>query len=98
MNLAGNFTNNATFTHNSGTVNFNGTAAQTIGGTVTTTFNNLTINNTAGVSLGVVADPDQQVNGTLTLTSGLLSLGANNLTIASDNAIVAAAGGFGTSG
>jgi hypothetical protein len=47
------------------------------------TVNNLTIDNTAGVSFsGPVT-----VNGTLTLTNGRLTLDSNNLTIASDNAI-----------
>jgi len=48
MNIAGNFTNSGTFTHNSGTVIFNGTGAQSIAGV---NFNNLTIsgNKNAGV-------------------------------------------------
>jgi len=51
MNLTGNFTNNSTFTHNSGTVNFNGTAAQILGGSNSTTFSTLTLNNANDLTL-----------------------------------------------
>ena len=70
-NVARNFTNNGgTFTASTGTINLNGAAAQVIGGTSSTTFNNLTIANTAGgVSLGA----NETVNGTLTLTSGIMN-------------------------
>jgi hypothetical protein len=43
LTLQGSFTNNASFTHNGGTVILAG-AAQTIGGSSATTFNNLTLN------------------------------------------------------
>ena len=42
FNVAGDFTNAGTYTHNSGTVTFNGSSAQNITGGVATTFNNLT--------------------------------------------------------
>ncbi|MFZ1549862.1 MAG: S8 family serine peptidase, partial [Anaerolineae bacterium] len=77
MNVGGNWTNNGAFTAGAGTVTFNGATAQTIGGSVDTTFAYLTINNTAGVSLGRPA----LVNNQLTLTSGLLTLGGYNLTM-----------------
>jgi len=66
-----NFTNNgATFNANTSTFNFNGSAAQSIGGTSPTAFNNLTINNTGGgVSLGA----NETANGNLTLTSGIVN-------------------------
>jgi predicted outer membrane repeat protein len=41
INMAGNWTNNGTFTANGNTVNFAGAGAQVIGGTSVTTFNNL---------------------------------------------------------
>jgi hypothetical protein len=70
-NVARNFTNNGgTFSASTGTINLNGAAAQVIGGTSSTTFNNLTIANTAGgVSLGA----NETVNATLTLTSGIVN-------------------------
>jgi hypothetical protein len=82
FNVTGNFINNGTFNPGTGTVNMNGSTAQSIGGSAATTFNNLIINNSNGVSLNVsdvINSPI--VNGTLTLTSGRLSLGSNNLTL-----------------
>jgi CSLREA domain-containing protein len=68
MDVSGNWTNNGTFTPNGNTVNFNGSSAQTIGGTATTSFDNLTIANAgSGVTLG----HDETVNLLLTLTNDL---------------------------
>ena len=75
INVAGNWTNNGTYTHNSGTVVFNGTSPQTIGGSATTVFYALTINNPAGVNLAHT----EQVDRTLTLSDGLLTLGPYDL-------------------
>ncbi|MCD6418754.1 hypothetical protein J7M00_08235 [bacterium] len=55
IEVAGNWTNNGSFTHGNNTVILDGTGSQSIGGTNTTTFYNLTITNTSGpgpVSLG----------------------------------------------
>jgi hypothetical protein len=91
LNITGNFTNSgATFNANGGTFNFNGSAAQTIGGTTAMTFNNLTINNAAGVSLG----NNETVGAALTLTSGVFAVGSNTLTL---NGAVTATGGSLTS-
>lgn len=69
LNVGGNWTNNGSFTQRSGTVTFNGTpAAQTIGGSNSTSFSGLTINNSGGsVTLSTAAT----VTGVLTLTSDL---------------------------
>ncbi len=91
INISGSWTKNGTFNANSNTVNFNGTAAQSIGGSSATTFNNLTINNAAGVSLGNNAT----VGGALTLTSGAFAVGSNTLTL---NGAITATGGSLTSG
>src|SRR5439155_9525182 len=48
--LSGSFTNNGAFNASSGTVTFTGAAAQSIGGSSTTTFNNLTVNKGAGTA------------------------------------------------
>ena len=78
LNITGNLLNSGgNFVHNSGTVACNGSAAQTIGGSTAMTFNNLTINNAAGVNLG----NNETVAGTLTLTSGVLGVGTNTLTL-----------------
>src|SRR5688500_2304089 len=52
----------------------NGTAAQTMSGS---TFYNLTIDNSAGVTLLT----DETINNTLTLTNGILDAAANNKTV-----------------
>ena len=81
LNVSGNLTHSGgTFNESSNTVTFNGPGAQTIGGSGTT-FNNLTINNSSADTLGVSLSADQTVNGTLTLSDGLLKLGSNNLTL-----------------
>jgi hypothetical protein len=84
-------TNNGTMTTTGSTVVYNGSSPQDM--TSSFVFNNLTINNTAGVSLS-----DEQVNGALTLTAGALSVGAHTLTL--NGAIINSAGsltGGGTS-
>lgn len=65
LDVKGNWTNNGTLVASNGTVSLTGTAAQSVGGTAMTTFNNLTINNTAGVTAG----KDITVNGVLNLVS-----------------------------
>ncbi len=56
---------------------FVGSSAQVPGSDFPATVNNLTINNAAGLSLG----SSTTVSGTLALTSGKVTLGANDLTI-----------------
>ena len=97
VNIGGNLTNDGTFTCQAGTVTFNGSSAQTIGGSTLTNFNNITLNNAAGVSiLGA-----ENLIGTLTLTAGtfnttgqiftLISTAANTANIA---AIPSSGSGF----
>ena len=76
-NIGGNFTNNGgTFTNTGSTINLNGAAEQTIGGSSSTTFNNLSMNNASGATLGI----GETVDGTLNLTSGLITTGTFTLT------------------
>ena len=74
LGVGGNWTNNASttaFTAGTGTVTFNSTTAQTIGGTFATAFNNLTIANTASiVTLGV----NTSIAGNLSVSSGTFDL------------------------
>ena len=90
LTLSGNWTNNATataFTPGTATVTLNGTAVQNLGGTFSTNYNNFTLNNTSGVILGNSIN----VNGTLTLTSGRLSIGTNNIVLGIASPAVAGA-------
>jgi len=87
-NVKGDWTNNGgTFTNTGSTINFNGSAAQNIGGSAATTFNNLILNNGAGVVLSGTS-VNTTVSGTLTLTSGVVTTNANTL-IVSNNATAA---------
>lgn len=74
ITVKGNWTNNASataFTGGTGTASFSGTAAQVIGGSFSTRFNNVTIANTGNiVSLGVNA----VIQGNLNVSSGTFDL------------------------
>ena len=75
--LNGNITTTGTNSLSAGTnYTFNGTSAQ-VTGALLTAANNLTISNSAGVSLSA----STTVSGTLTLSSGNLTLGSSNLTL-----------------
>jgi len=84
LTLAGNFANSGTVTEN-GTVVFAGTASQTSSGV--TSYTNLTINNTSGVSLSTATT----VNGILTLTSGALN-SSGKLTVNLNTGAIAGTG------
>ena len=86
--VAGNWTNNGAYTQSTGTVTFNGGAAETIGGTTSTSFYKLTIANTSG---GVSTSIATTVTNTLTLTSGILTTTSGTLSVT--NAVNTAIGG-----
>lgn len=69
LNVAGDFTNNGTFNRNTGTVVFNGSSVQTIQGSTTTEFNNITVTNTGGPP-SVRVQSNQDLRGVLTLSAG----------------------------
>ncbi len=83
--LGGNFTNNGgTFTmtasSNSTCIeDFNGTGAQTIGGSQATTFHNLTIDNTFATNDQITLNNDATVDYVLTLTDGIVNPNGNIL-------------------
>jgi hypothetical protein len=72
--LKGNWSNAGTFIAGTSTFTLNGISPQTMSGS---TFNNLTINNAAGVSML----SDETVSGTLALTGGAFSIGAHTLNL-----------------
>ena len=84
LSIGGNLVNNGTLNANIRTVIFNGAAAQTITGA--TTFDYLTLNNSTGLTLSGTSS-SIIVNQTLALTSGKITLGANNLTIGASGTI-----------
>jgi hypothetical protein len=71
MSLSGAFNNNGYF-EGEGTTKYNGTSAQNMNGE---TFNNVEINNSAGVLLS----NDATISGTLKITSGTLDLNSHNI-------------------
>jgi hypothetical protein len=84
INIEGAWVNNGTFNAGTGTVVFNGTTnASIVSGT--NSFYNLSLN--GGSALEVTLTNAATVSNTLTLTSGNIVLGTNNLTIASSGAI-----------
>ncbi|MEW6509859.1 MAG: T9SS type A sorting domain-containing protein [Bacteroidota bacterium] len=74
--VGGNWTNGGGFNCGTSTVQFQGSALQDIGAS---TFYNVVVNNAAGVRL--TGNLDIAAGGTLTLTSGNLTTGANTLTM-----------------
>jgi hypothetical protein len=87
MGLAGGWNSTITNTGTtslgtSSTITFNGTLAQSTGSNLPA-LNNLTVNNSNGISL----DNALTVDGTLTFTLGKVTLGTNNLTVGSTGSI-----------
>jgi hypothetical protein len=84
--MRGNWTNNGGFrAGTSGLIICNGTTPQVIGGTTVTTFRNLTIQNSSGVSLAT----NENLRGTLTLTSGMFTTTGYDFTLMSNAAATA---------
>jgi hypothetical protein len=80
VNVGRNWTNNGSFLAQSGTVTFNGSSAQAIGGTTVTNFNNITLSNAAGASLTNA----QNLIGTLTLSVGTFATNSQTFTLLSN--------------
>lgn len=78
LNISGDWTHDGgTFTSSNSTVNFNGSSARSLGGSVPTTFNNVTLTDSAGLTMNANAT----VTGVLTFSSGNLDTGNNVLTL-----------------
>ncbi|MEO6883928.1 MAG: PKD domain-containing protein [Bacteroidia bacterium] len=82
ITLKGNFINKGVFKAQKGTVIFNGTGAQIIGGTSITSFYNIILNNSVGINL----TNSENLIGTLTLMKGTFTSTGQNLTLISDAA------------
>ena len=79
LSISGNFTNNGTYTQNSGTITFNGNNAQSIGGSTATTFYNLTVQNT-----GTAGNNTLTLNQPTTVTRTILLISGNVITTATN--------------
>lgn len=80
LTVRGNFMNNGNFNAQTGLVWMNGNAAQTIGGTSTTDFYNLTLTNNAGLNLTNA----ENLLGTLTLNGGNFNVNSQVFTMVSN--------------
>jgi hypothetical protein len=90
MNVGSHWTNNGAFTPGTGAVTFNGTANQNLTGSTATAFNNLMLNNSAGLTLS--GSVNATVDGTLTLTSGVATTGSNKMIISSTGSVARTSG------
>jgi hypothetical protein len=81
--VKGDFSNSGTFFANMSSMTLNGTSSQSIGGSTSTTFYNLSVNNSNGVTLNTATG----VSGTLTFTSGNITTNANIFSIGSAGSV-----------
>jgi hypothetical protein len=89
ITVGGNWTNNGSFVAGTDLVTFNGTAAQTIGGTTSTLFNNITFNNTLpGTGIAITVARGANVSGVLTFTDGIVSTDITNFLTLSGTATI----------
>jgi len=79
LTVKGNFLNSGTFNGENGLVLLNGAAQQTIGGSSTTNFYNLTLSNT----LGALLTNAENLLGTLTLSNGIFNTNSKAFTMVS---------------
>lgn len=81
--FTGNIQTNTRSFSTSGSYTYNGSIAQIVGTGLPSSVNNLTINNSSGVTL----DNNVEVNGTFSLTSGVLIIESGNNLIANTKSI-----------
>jgi len=81
MSMKGDFTNSGTAAVGTGLLAFNGTVTQVIGGSTSTTFGQVAVNN--NIQLNTPAT----VSSALTFQSGKITLGSSNLTIGNSGSI-----------
>ncbi|MBK6489448.1 MAG: hypothetical protein IPF98_21920 [Gemmatimonadetes bacterium] len=85
LRIRGDFINDASYLHNSGTVFFDGAGTQTIGGSSATTFYTVEVD---GAGLSIATTPT--IADTLLLTDGTVTTGANRVIMASTGTITGA--------
>jgi hypothetical protein len=103
INISGNLTNNGTVTV-AGIMNFNGTTAQSIGGSGFGSYVRIIVNNTSGATPAfTIPSNGLNIATTLTLTSGKVNLSNANLTVGTSTnttpgSVVTSAGGWAYNG
>ncbi|HBS85135.1 MAG TPA: hypothetical protein DEA97_01180 [Bacteroidales bacterium] len=85
INLNGDFSNSATFTSVTGTFYFTGSSIQSVLGTNTSSFFNLTLNNSGS---GMKIETNITVNGNLTLLNGDIDLEDNHIDLGTTGILV----------
>jgi hypothetical protein len=83
LNVGGDFINNGTFSTVFGTVNFNGSSSQILGGNSSTTFYKLKLDNLYGIKFG--KNTFVKNGGTLFLVKGYHDLSSNTLQVGSSS-------------
>lgn len=78
LSVSGNWTNNGTFTANTSTVTFTGSAAQTIDGSSNTAFSSITVNKSSAANTVTSQTNSFTASGNLTITTGILNLTATD--------------------
>ncbi|HTH55058.1 MAG TPA: G8 domain-containing protein [Cyclobacteriaceae bacterium] len=79
--VAGNWTNDGTYSHGTNTVTFNGASLQTIGGSTATSFYRLAFANTSASIPALRTNASITATNTLTMTSGIIDLNGNTFTL-----------------
>ncbi len=84
VQVSGDWINNGTLSPSSGIITLNGNMPQYIDGTVSTTFSNLTVNNT-DVS-GVTLNNPTTISGSITFTNGIINTTSTDILILANTA------------
>jgi Peptidase family C25 len=96
VNVKGDWSNSGAFTAGTSTINFNGAANQSIGGSNSTTFGTLAIGNTGTSPTNVVSlARNTTINTALNITSGVFSQGgsaADDFSLTSSNNVTVSPG------
>lgn len=86
-NVAGDWTNNGTFTQATSTVTLNGASAQNVTGNSTTTFYNLTVSGTVTDSVTFNISHTFNVSGTFTPSDGIITMTGTGWSIANSGSL-----------
>jgi len=94
LSIQGNFINNGSFVSGNNTFNFIGGGVQTISGSTNTQFYNLAVNKSGG---SLTVNSSETVINNLILTSGILAINSNLLSLSNGSTITRSSGSISTS-